>query len=114
MILKDIAVIVNKDVSTISRIVSNKYIQTHFGTYLLKQFFTEKVTNDQGNDTSLLEVKNILKELIDQENKKDPHPDEKLVELLTKKGFNIARRTIAKYREQMNISTARMRKKEAK
>lgn len=114
MVLKDIAVRVNKDTSTISRIVSNKYIQTHFGTYLLKQFFSEKVTDDQGNDTSLLEVKNILKELIAQENKKEPYLDAKLAELMTQKGFNIARRTIANYREEMNIPNANMRKKEKK
>jgi RNA polymerase sigma-54 factor len=110
MILKDIAEITGLDISTVSRVANSKYVQTEFGTKLLKEFFSESLQTDSGEEVSTLEVKKILKEIIEAEDKKRPHSDEKLMSILTKKGYNIARRTVAKYREQLGISVARLRK----
>jgi RNA polymerase sigma-54 factor len=110
MILKDIADIVLLDISTISRVANSKYVQTPFGTFLLKSFFSEALSTDSGEEVSSREVKKILNDLIDNEDKKKPLPDEHLARLLKEKGYNIARRTIAKYREQLNIPVARLRK----
>ena len=110
MILKNIAEEVDLDISTISRVVNSKYVQTPYGTFLLKTFFSESLTTDSGEDVSTREVKKILKDAIDEENKKRPLTDEKLSKLLNDKGYNIARRTVAKYREQLNIPVARLRK----
>ncbi len=111
MILKDIAEKTDLDISTISRVANSKYIQTHFGTFALKYFFSEGLTNTSGEEVSTREIKSILKESIENENKKKPLTDEKLTDLLKEKGYNIARRTAAKYREQLNIPVARLRKK---
>ncbi|MEJ6588707.1 MAG: RNA polymerase factor sigma-54 [Crocinitomicaceae bacterium] len=110
MILKDIAEIVNLDISTVSRVANSKYVQTHFGVFSLKYFFSESLSTDSGEEVSTREVKKILSEAIDAENKRAPLTDEKLMNLLRGKGYNIARRTVAKYREQLNIPVARMRK----
>ena len=110
MILKDIADIVALDISTISRVANSKYVQTHFGTFLLKSFFSESLSTDSGEEVSSREVKKILSDYIENEDKKKPLPDEKLMKLLNGKGYNIARRTIAKYREQLGIPVARLRK----
>lgn len=110
MILKDIADIVELDISTISRVANSKYIQTHFGTFPLKYFFSESMETQSGEEVSTREVKNALKDIIDQEDKKKPLTDEKLVNELTEKGYKIARRTVAKYREQLDIPVARLRK----
>ncbi len=111
MILKDIAEIVKMDISTISRVANSKYIQTHFGTFLLKSFFSESLQTQSGEEVSSREVKKILSDCIEAEDKKKPLPDEKLMAILKEKGYNIARRTVAKYREQLNIPVARLRKK---
>lgn len=110
MILKDIATQIDMDISTVSRVASSKSIQTEFGLYPLKYFFSEGISTDSGEDVSSREVKNILKELIDNESKKNPLSDDKLEKFLNEKGYNIARRTVAKYREQLNIPVARLRK----
>jgi RNA polymerase sigma-54 factor len=110
MVLKDIAEKVGLDISTISRVASSKYIQTEFGVISLKFFFSEGMQNEDGEEVSSREVKKILKDAIEAEDKRKPLPDEKLMELLKEKGYAIARRTVAKYREQMNIPVARMRK----
>jgi len=110
MILKDIAQVTGFDISTISRITSNKYVQTEFGTYLLKDLFTEKMTTDTGEEISANEIKYSLEELCANEDKKKPLSDQKLTDLLNQKGFNVARRTVAKYREQLNLPVARLRK----
>lgn len=110
MILKDIAEITDLDVSTVSRVANSKYVQTEFGTYKLKYFFSESLTTDDGEEVSTREVKNILNDIIENENKRKPYSDEKLTNLLQEKGYNIARRTVAKYREQLNIPVARLRK----
>jgi RNA polymerase sigma-54 factor len=110
MILKDIADKTGLDISTISRVANSKYVQTEFGTISLKYFFSESLTTDSGEEVSTREVKKILSEMIGAESKKRPLSDEKLTELLTEKGYNIARRTVAKYREQLNIPVARLRK----
>ncbi len=110
MILKDIAEIVHLDISTISRVANSKYAQTPYGTFLLKSFFSESLSTDTGEEVSTREVKRILEDFIDAEDKKKPLTDDKLANLLRDKGYNIARRTVAKYREQMNISVARLRK----
>lgn len=110
MILKDIADTINMDISTISRVASSKYVQTEFGTYPLKYFFSESLTTDSGEEVSTREVKNILTDVIGVEDKNDPLSDQKLMEILREKGYNIARRTVAKYREQLNIPVARLRK----
>lgn len=110
MILKDIADIVHMDISTISRVANSKHIQTPYGTYLLKYFFSESLSTDEGEEVSSREVKQILKDAIEAENKRKPLPDEKLMAILNEKGYNIARRTVAKYREQLGIPVARLRK----
>ncbi len=110
MILKDIAEIVEMDISTISRVANSKYIDTPFGTFLLKSFFSESMQTDSGEEVSTREVKKILQNCVAEEDKKKPYADEKLVGILKEKGYNIARRTIAKYREQLNIPVARLRK----
>ncbi|MBC8344518.1 MAG: RNA polymerase factor sigma-54 [Bacteroidetes bacterium] len=110
MILKDIADRISMDISTVSRVVSSKYTQTDFGIFSLREFFSEGIMKDDGNEVSNREVKRILKDLIEAESKKRPLTDEKLTTLLNNKGYNIARRTVAKYREQMNIPVARLRK----
>lgn len=111
MILKDIADMVDMDISTISRVANSKYVDTPYGTKLIKEFFSEAMKNDQGEDVSTLEIKKILQNIIEDEDKKKPYPDDQLAELLKEKGYPIARRTIAKYREQLDIPVARMRKK---
>ena len=110
MILKDIADIVNLDISTISRVANSKYVQTPFGTFLLKSFFSESMQTESGEEVSTREIKKILSECIENENKAKPHTDEQLTNILKEKGYNIARRTVAKYREQLNIPVARLRK----
>jgi len=110
MILKDIAEKTLLDVSTVSRVANSKYVQTEFGTYLLKYFFSESLTTDSGEEVSTKEVKAILEELIEQEDKHKPLSDDELTDQLQEKGYNIARRTVAKYREQLNIPVARLRK----
>ena len=111
MILKDIADMVGLDISTISRVANSKYVETPYGTKLIKEFFSESMTNDQGEEVSTIEIKNILQQIIEEEDKTKPYPDDKLAELLKEKGYIIARRTVAKYREQLDIPVARMRKK---
>ncbi|MEP6465926.1 MAG: RNA polymerase factor sigma-54 [Parafilimonas sp.] len=110
MILKDIAEITGLDISTVSRVANSKFVQTEFGTYRLKFFFSESLSTDSGEEVSTREVKKILSDLVEAENKKKPLSDERLTELLQEKGYNIARRTVAKYREQLNIPVARLRK----
>ena len=110
MILKDIADIVDLDISTISRVANSKYVQTPFGTLLIKSFFSESMQKDDGETVSTREIKTILKEIIDGESKEKPFTDEYLAAKLKEKGYPIARRTIAKYREQLNIPVARLRK----
>ncbi|MGM0479514.1 MAG: RNA polymerase factor sigma-54 [Bacteroidota bacterium] len=110
MILKDIAEIVDLDISTISRVANSKYVQTQYGTFSLKHFFSESLSTDSGEEVSTRKVKQILTEAIEDEEKRKPLTDEKLAKLLKDKGFNIARRTVAKYREQLNIPVARLRK----
>lgn len=110
MILKDIADRTGLDISTISRVANSKYVQTEFGTLLLKSFFSESLSTDSGEEVSTREVKKILSDMISTENKSDPYSDQQLTEILTQKGYNIARRTVAKYREQLNYPVARLRK----
>jgi RNA polymerase sigma-54 factor len=110
MILKDIAEKTGLDISTVSRVANSKFVQTEFGTYRLKFFFSESLSTESGEEVSTREVKKILSDLIEAENKKRPLSDERLTELLQEKGYNIARRTVAKYREQLNIPVARLRK----
>jgi RNA polymerase sigma-54 factor len=110
MILKDIAALTGLDISTISRVANSKFVQTEFGTYRLKFFFSESVQTQSGEEASTREVKKILSDLIEQEEKKEPLSDDQLTEILTTRGYNIARRTVAKYREQLNIPVARLRK----
>ncbi|GAB3014417.1 RNA polymerase factor sigma-54 [Niabella terrae] len=110
MILKDIAEKTNLDISTVSRVANSKFVQTEFGTYRLKFFFSESLSTDSGEEVSTREVKKILNDMIEQESKRHPLSDEKLTELLQEKGYNIARRTVAKYREQLNIPVARLRR----
>lgn len=110
MILKDIADIVGLDISTISRVANSKYVETQFGTFLLKSFFSESLTTESGEEVSSREVKKILEDAVDAEDKRKPLADEKLAKLLKEKGYNIARRTVAKYREQLGIPVARLRK----
>ena len=110
MILKDIADKINMDVSTISRVANSKYVSTPYGTKLIKEFFSESMKNDQGEDVSTKEIKKILETVISEENKKKPLTDEKLAKILKEKGYPIARRTVAKYREQLDLPVARLRK----
>ncbi len=110
MILKDIAEATQLDISTVSRVANSKYVQTEFGTKLLKEFFSESMQTQEGEEVSTLEIKKILSEIIGKENKRRPYSDEQLMDMLTKEGYNIARRTVAKYREQLGIPVARLRK----
>ena len=110
MILKDIAERVGLDISTISRVANSKYVQTNYGTYLLKFFFSESLSTDSGETVSTREVKTILASAIEAEDKQKPLTDDELTELLKGKGYNIARRTVAKYREQLAMPVARLRK----
>ena len=110
MILKDIAEKVGLDISTISRVANSKYVQTNYGTILLKFFFSESLTNEAGEEVSTREVKKILKDAIEAEDKRKPLTDDELTALLKSKGYNIARRTVAKYREQLSLPVARLRK----
>lgn len=110
MILKDIADAIDMDVSTVSRVANSKYVTTPYGTKLIKEFFSESMKNDQGEDVSTIEIKNILASVIKKEDKKKPLTDDKLSNLLKEKGYPIARRTVAKYREQLDIPVARLRK----
>ena len=110
MILKDIADRIGLDISTVSRVANSKYVQTQFGTFLLKTFFSESLSTDSGEEVSTREVKKILSDCIGAENKRRPLTDDALAKILKDKGYNIARRTVAKYREQLEIPVARLRK----
>jgi RNA polymerase sigma-54 factor len=110
MILKDVAEMTGLDISTISRVANSKYIQTHFGIFPFKYFFSEGLQTDSGEEVSTREIKRILQDCIDNEEKRRPLTDERLTEILQEKGYQIARRTVAKYREQLNIPVARLRK----
>lgn len=110
MILKDIATMINMDISTVSRVASSKAVQTDFGIFPLKYFFSEGIATDSGEEVSSREVKQIIKDIIESEDKNKPFSDDKLETILNEKGYNIARRTVAKYREQLNIPVARLRK----
>jgi RNA polymerase sigma-54 factor len=110
MILKDIAEMVGLDISTVSRVANSKYVETPYGTFLLKSFFSESLSTDSGEEVSTREVKKILFDCISIESKKKPLTDDRLAEILQAKGYNIARRTVAKYREQLDIPVARLRK----
>ena len=110
MVLKDIAEKTGFDISTISRVVNSKYIETHFGIYSLKYFFSEGLENQEGEEVSTRELKKALQECVDNENKRKPLTDDELVEKMTEKGYKVARRTIAKYRDQLGIPKARLRK----
>jgi len=110
MILKDIAQEIGMDISTVSRVANSKAVQTEFGIYLLKYFFSESISTEEGEDVSSREVKSVMKELIAHEDKQTPLSDDELVTTLQQKGYNIARRTVAKYREQLGIPVARLRK----
>jgi RNA polymerase sigma-54 factor len=110
MILKDIAEKTGLDISTISRVANSKFVQTEFGSFRLKYFFSESLSTESGEEVSTLEVKNILQQIIDGEDKRNPYSDDTLTELLKNKGYNIARRTVAKYRELLNVPVARLRK----
>ena len=111
MILKDIAEIIDMDISTVSRVVNSKYVQTPYGIFKLKKFFSESFVKESGEEVSTLQVKEILKEIIENEDKYNPQKDDELMEMLKEKGYPIARRTVAKYREQLGISVARLRRK---
>ena len=110
MILKDLSEITGLDISTISRVSNSKYVQTNFGIYPLKYFFSDGYTTEDGEELSVREIRRILKECIDNEDKKKPLTDDELAEILKEKGYPIARRTVAKYRQQLNIPVARLRK----
>lgn len=110
MILKDLAEITGLDISTVSRVANSKFVQTEFGTKRLKDFFSESMQTQDGSEVSTLEIKNILTDVVSREDKRNPLSDERLMEILSERGYNIARRTIAKYREQLNIPVARLRK----
>ena len=110
MILKDIAEMTGLDISTVSRVANSKFVQTEFGAYRLKFFFSESLSTDSGEEVSTREVKKILSNLIEAEDKHKPLSDEQLTDMLQEKGYNIARRTVAKYREQLNLPVARLRK----
>lgn len=110
MILKDIADIIQMDISTVSRVANSKYVNTPYGTFLIKELFSESMTNEDGEEVSTREIKKILSDIVGQENKRKPLTDEKLAKMLKEHGYNIARRTVAKYREQLNIPVARLRK----
>ena len=110
MILKDIADLTGLDVSTISRVVNSKYVQTHFGVIPLKSLFSEAMQTDSGKEVSSHEIKQIISECIEGEDKHDPLTDETLMNILNERGYHIARRTVAKYREMLKIPVARLRR----
>jgi len=110
MILKNIADKINMDISTISRVANSKYVDTPYGTKLIKEFFSESMLNNKGEEISTIEIKKILEKIISEEDKRKPETDDALVQLLHKEGYKIARRTVSKYREQLNIPVARLRK----
>ena len=110
MILKDISDRIGMDISTVSRVANSKYVTTPYGTFLIKDLFSESLTNEDGEEVSTREIKRILQDVIADEDKRKPLTDERLTEILKEKGYPIARRTIAKYREQLNIPVARLRK----
>jgi RNA polymerase sigma-54 factor len=110
MILKDIAQVTGLDISTVSRVANSKYVQTEFGTFRLKFFFNEALSTDSGEEVSTREVKKMLADLIGAEDKQHPLSDDQLTDLLQEKGYTIARRTVAKYREQLNYPVARLRR----
>ena len=101
---------VNLDISTVSRVANSKYVQTPYGTHLLKTFFSEGITNEEGEEVSTREIKKILQDCVEEEDKNKPMTDEELMAVLKEKGYPIARRTVAKYREQLGIPVARLRK----
>jgi len=109
MILKDIAEVTNLDISTISRVANSKYVQTNFGIFSLKYFFSEGMQTDSGEEVSTKEIKKILQDCVDAEDKTKPLTDERLMLILKEMGYPIARRTVAKYREQLKIPVARLR-----
>ncbi|CAG5003035.1 RNA polymerase sigma-54 factor [Dyadobacter sp. CECT 9275] len=109
MILKDVAEIINMDISTVSRVTTNKYVQTPFGIVLLKDLFTEGVTNEDGTEVSNREIQEAIREIVEAEDKRHPYNDQQITDMLAEKGYSVARRTVAKYREQLNIPTARLR-----
>jgi RNA polymerase sigma-54 factor len=111
MILKDIADDIGMDISTISRVTNGKYVQTEWGVFELKYFFSERIKSDVGEDVSNKTIKSLIKEIIEGEDPNKPYNDLKIAELLKEKGFNVARRTVAKYREQMLIPVSRLRRK---
>jgi RNA polymerase sigma-54 factor len=110
MVLKDIAEKTGFDISTISRVVNSKYIETHFGIYSLKYFFSEGLENQEGEEVSTRELKKALLECVESENKSKPLTDDELVDVMSQRGYKVARRTIAKYRDQLGIPKARLRK----
>ena len=110
MILKDVAEKIEIDISKVSRVVNGKYVQTHFGVYELKYFFSEGLETDSGEDVSSREVKNILEQVISNEDKSKPLSDQALANILKKRGYKVARRTVSKYREQLHLPVARLRK----
>lgn len=109
MILKDVAEIIDMDISTVSRVTTNKYVQTPFGIVLLKDLFTEGVTNEDGTEVSNREIQEAIREIVGEEDKRHPYNDQQITDMLAEKGYSVARRTVAKYREQLNIPTARLR-----
>ncbi len=109
MILKDVAEIIDMDISTVSRVTTNKYVQTPFGIVLLKDLFTEGVTNEDGTEVSNREIQEAIREIVEVEDKRHPYNDQQITDMLAEKGYSVARRTVAKYREQLNIPTARLR-----
>jgi len=111
MILKDVADDIGMDISTISRVTNGKYVQTEYGVFELKYFFSEKYTTDEGEDVSNKKIKGIIKKLVEDEPPQKPLNDQRISEYLKSKGFPVARRTVAKYREQMNIPVARLRRR---
>ena len=110
MILKNIADKIDMDISTISRVANSKYVDTPYGTKLIKEFFSESMLNNKGEEISTIEIKKILEKIISEEDKRKPETDDSLVKLLDKEGYKIARRTVSKYREQLSIPVARLRK----
>ena len=111
MILKDIAEKIKMDISTISRVANSKYVDTPYGIKLIKSFFSEGITNDEGKEVSTIEIKKELKNIIEKENKSKPLTDDELTNKINEKGYPIARRTVAKYREMIGAPVARLRKK---
>ncbi|MEO6287085.1 MAG: RNA polymerase factor sigma-54 [Dyadobacter sp.] len=109
MILKDVAEIIDMDISTVSRVTTNKYVQTPFGIVLLKDLFTEGVTNEDGTEVSNREIQEAIREIVSEEEKRHPYNDQQITDMLSERGYSVARRTVAKYREQLNIPTARLR-----